>query len=162
ELNRIEEAEKSGLQAERLDVRPRFPQLHLLLAAIFARKNNYAGAIDQLQMYLNLVPQGTNSDLAREHLAQMEKLKSIGPGEERAELKIAAATLHGRGDPHAERLLRLAACPSRRYVPSARERSLCRLLYLTGLMRVQSSESASLQELFPVRLKWSWRTVCCW
>jgi len=85
ELNRIEEAEKSGLQAERLDVRPRFPQLHLLLAAIFARKNNYAGAIDQLQTYLNLVPQGTNSDLAREHLAQMEKLKSIGPAGEKSE-----------------------------------------------------------------------------
>ena len=85
ELNRMEEAEKSGLQAERLDVRPRFPQLHLLLAAIFARKNNYVGAIDQLQMYLNLVPQGKNSDLAREHLAQMEKLKRVGPAGEKSE-----------------------------------------------------------------------------
>jgi tetratricopeptide (TPR) repeat protein len=46
-LNKIEEAEKSGLKAERLDVRPRFPQLHLLLADIFVQKNNYATAISE-------------------------------------------------------------------------------------------------------------------
>ncbi len=50
-LNKIEDAEKSGLKAERLDVRTRFPRLHLLLAEIFARKNNYATAISETKIY---------------------------------------------------------------------------------------------------------------
>jgi hypothetical protein len=71
-LNRIEEAEKSGLRAERLDVRPRYPQLRLLLAEIFLQKNNYEGAIDQLQMYLEIMPNGANADLAREKLTKLK------------------------------------------------------------------------------------------
>jgi tetratricopeptide (TPR) repeat protein len=77
-LNRLNEAEKSGLQAERLDVRPRFPQLHLLLAEIFMRKNENARAIDELQMFLVSVPQGHNADLARERLAKLEKRENDG------------------------------------------------------------------------------------
>ena len=73
-LNRIEDAEKSGLKAERLDVRPRFPQLHLVLAEIFARKNNYATAISEVKIYLELVPHAKNADQVREQLAKLEKL----------------------------------------------------------------------------------------
>jgi Tetratricopeptide repeat len=73
-LNHIEEAEKSGLRAERLDVRPRFPQLHLLLAEIFARKNEYARAIAETKIYLELLPHAKNADQVREQLAELEKL----------------------------------------------------------------------------------------
>ena len=73
-LNKIEEAEKSGLKAERLDLRPRFPQLHLLLAEIFARKNNYATAIAETKIYLELAPSAKNADRVRERLAILEKL----------------------------------------------------------------------------------------
>jgi hypothetical protein len=73
-LNRIEEAEKSGLRAERLDTRPRFPQLHLLLAEIFARKNNYAQAISETKIYLELMPHAKNADQVRGQLAELEKL----------------------------------------------------------------------------------------
>jgi hypothetical protein len=73
-LNKIEDAEKSGLKAERLDVRPRFPQLHLLLAEIFARKNNYASAIAEIRIYLDLAPYAKNADQVREQLAKLEKL----------------------------------------------------------------------------------------
>jgi tetratricopeptide (TPR) repeat protein len=73
-LNKIEDAEKSGLKAERLDVRPRFPQLHLLLAEIFARRNNYALAIAEIQTYLALAPRAKDADQARERLAKLEKL----------------------------------------------------------------------------------------
>jgi tetratricopeptide (TPR) repeat protein len=86
-LNRIDEAEKSGLRAERLDLRPRYPQLRLLLAEIFIKKSNYAGAIDQLQTYLTIVPQGRNADLAREQLAKLEKLNSAGPASEKMDQK---------------------------------------------------------------------------
>ena len=73
-LNKIEDAEKSGLKAERLDVRPRFPQLHLLLAEIFARKNNYATAISETKIYLELAPHAKDTDQVRERLAKWEKL----------------------------------------------------------------------------------------
>jgi Tetratricopeptide repeat len=73
-LNKIEDAEKSGLKAEHLDLRPRFPQLHLLLAEIYARKNNYALAIGEIQTYLELAPHAKEADQAREQLAKLEKL----------------------------------------------------------------------------------------
>ena len=81
-LNRIDEAEKSGLKAEHLDLRPRFPRLHLLLAEIFARKNNYAMAIAQIQTYLELAPHAKDADQIRERLAELEKLNgSASTGE---------------------------------------------------------------------------------
>ena len=73
-LNKIEDAEKSGLKAEHLDLRTRFPQLHLLLAEIFARKNNYAMAISEIQTYLELAPHAKDADQVREQLANLEKL----------------------------------------------------------------------------------------
>ena len=73
-LNRIADAEKSGLKAEHLDLRTHFPQLHLLLAEIFARKNNYALAIAEIQTYLALAPHAKDAGQAREQLAKLEKL----------------------------------------------------------------------------------------
>jgi tetratricopeptide (TPR) repeat protein len=81
-LNKIADAEKSGLKAERLDVRPRFPQLHLLLANIFAQKNNYATAISQAKIYLELAPHAKDADHVRERLAELEKLRGLVPSGE--------------------------------------------------------------------------------
>jgi hypothetical protein len=75
-LNRIDDAEKSALKAEHLDLRTSFPQLHLLLAEIFARTNRYAAAILQTQTYLELVPHAKNADQVREQLAKWEKLNA--------------------------------------------------------------------------------------
>jgi hypothetical protein len=75
-LNKIEDAEKSALKAEHLDLRTHFPQLHLLLAQIFARKNNYARAIEEIQTYLALVPLAKDADQQREQLAKLEKMNS--------------------------------------------------------------------------------------
>ena len=79
QLNRIDEAEKSGLQAARLDLRPRFPQVHLLLADIFTRKNDSNRAIDELHVFLTSVPRGRNADLARERLASLEAHAEASP-----------------------------------------------------------------------------------
>jgi tetratricopeptide (TPR) repeat protein len=81
-LNKIAEAEKSGLKAERLDVRPRFPQLHLLLADIFAQKNNYASAMSQAEIYLELAPHAKDAEHVRERLAEWEKLRAPAPSGE--------------------------------------------------------------------------------
>jgi hypothetical protein len=73
-LNHIDPAEKSALKAEHVDLLTRFPQLHVLLAEIFALKNNYAGAITELQMYLELVPNAKQDAYLRQKLAKLEKL----------------------------------------------------------------------------------------
>lgn len=78
QLNRIDEAEKSALQAER-QLRNRTPQLHLLLAEILTRKEKYAAAIAELQTYLELVPHAKEADLVRERLATLQKLNSAAP-----------------------------------------------------------------------------------
>jgi tetratricopeptide (TPR) repeat protein len=73
-LNKMEEAEKSGLKAEHLDLHTRFPRLHLLLADIFARKKSYGRAIGEIQTYLSLVPDAKDAGQIREQLAELEKL----------------------------------------------------------------------------------------
>jgi TolA-binding protein len=85
-LKKYEDAEKSGLKAERVDLPTRFPQVHLLLAEIFARKNDYAIAISEMQTYLELVPHAKDAEQVRERLAKLEKLNgsvsaSEKPGE---------------------------------------------------------------------------------
>jgi hypothetical protein len=73
-LNKIEAAEKSGLKAEHLELHANFPQLHLLLAEIFARKNRYPLAIAEIQTYLAIAPRAKDADQVREKLAKLEKL----------------------------------------------------------------------------------------
>ena len=75
-LNRIEAAEKSAVKAERIALPTRIPLLHLLLAEIYARKNNYASAISEIQTYLELAPNAPDADQVRAHLAKLEKLNN--------------------------------------------------------------------------------------
>jgi len=86
-LNRFADAEKSGLKAEHLDLWTRFPQLHLLMAELFARKNDYALAIGEVQTYLALVPHAQNEYEAREQLAKLEKLNASPPTAEKPDQK---------------------------------------------------------------------------
>jgi tetratricopeptide (TPR) repeat protein len=73
-LKRIDAAEKSAIKAEHVDLRTRFPQLHLLLAEIFEQKHNYAGAMSEVQTYLELVPHSSDADQLRARVAKLEKL----------------------------------------------------------------------------------------
>jgi len=73
-LNKIEAAEKSALTAEHVDLRTHFPELHLLLAEIFARRHDYVTAISEMQKYLQLAPHAKNADQVREQLAKLQKL----------------------------------------------------------------------------------------
>ena len=82
-LNKIEEAEKSALKAEHLDLITRFPQLHLLLAEIFAQKSKYALAISEIQTYLELVPDAKHADQLRKKLTRLESLNSSVPTSEK-------------------------------------------------------------------------------
>ena len=86
QLNNAEAAEKSGLRAERLDVRPRFPQLHLLLAEIFTGKSNYGKAISELETYLELAPHARDAEQVRGQIARLEEANRA-PGSEKSEPK---------------------------------------------------------------------------
>jgi hypothetical protein len=79
ELGRMDEAEKSAVKAEHVDLLTRNPQLHLLLAEIYARKKNFAAAIEELETYLALVPRGKDVEQVREQLAKLEKLNGGVP-----------------------------------------------------------------------------------
>ncbi len=82
ELNRIAEAEKSALKAEHVDLRTLFPQLHLLLADIYIRKNDYPAAISQIRTYLELAPRADDAAQVRLQLAKLEAQKGPVPTSE--------------------------------------------------------------------------------
>ena len=77
-LDRIEDAEKSGLKAEHI-LPTHFPQVHVLLAEIFVRKKDYPTAISELQTYLELLPHGENADQIRAQLAKLQELNHPAP-----------------------------------------------------------------------------------
>jgi tetratricopeptide (TPR) repeat protein len=78
-LNKIEEAEKSALKAEHVDLPTRYPQLHLLVAELSTRKKDYGVAIAELQTYLQLAPHAENAEKVRQQLAKLEQLQRESP-----------------------------------------------------------------------------------
>jgi hypothetical protein len=84
-LDRLDEAERSGLRAEHIDLLTDFPQLHLLMAEIYSRKNNNASAISELKTYLELVPRAKNAERVREQLAKLEMVSSAAPVKEKTD-----------------------------------------------------------------------------
>jgi tetratricopeptide (TPR) repeat protein len=77
QLNKLEAAEKSALKAEHIALPAHFPQVHLLLGEIFARKNDNATAIAELQTYLEMAPNAPNADQVRARLAKLQKLNDL-------------------------------------------------------------------------------------
>lgn len=84
QLNHFEQAQKSALKAEHIAFPRRYPQVHLLLGEIFARKNDYATAIMELNTYLELAPHATNADQVRLHLAKLQQLNDSAKTTEKA------------------------------------------------------------------------------
>ena len=74
-LRELEAAEKSGLQAERLDTRNQFPQVHHLLGMILADRKDWDGAAQRFRNYLKLSPKAENADAVRNQLSQVERIQ---------------------------------------------------------------------------------------
>jgi outer membrane protein assembly factor BamD (BamD/ComL family) len=74
QLGRVDQAEKSALKAEHVDLLTKFPQMHLLLAEIFSDKGNYGGAIAEIETYIELVPGTKDAEVLRERMAKLEEL----------------------------------------------------------------------------------------
>jgi len=78
-LNQMAEAETSARKAEHVDLLHQFPQLHLLLAEISARKKDYAAAVSELKDYLEIAPHADNQEQVRQQLAKLEQLQRVSP-----------------------------------------------------------------------------------
>ena len=79
-LGNLDEAEKSARKAETLGAQRSFPQVSLLLGAMLANKQDYAGAADQFRSYLKAAPTAPNADKVRQQLAQLEQLQTAQKG----------------------------------------------------------------------------------
>lgn len=74
-MRELEEAEKSALQAERLDTRNEFPQVHHLLGMVLADRKDWEGAAKRFRSYLKLSPKAENADAVRSQLSQVERIQ---------------------------------------------------------------------------------------
>jgi len=74
-LRNLPAAEKSALQAERLDTRHQFPKVNHLLGLIMADRKDWAGAAQHFKEYLKLAPKAPDADAVRAQLAQIEKIQ---------------------------------------------------------------------------------------
>jgi len=74
-LRNLEAAEKSALQAERLDTRNQFPKVRHLLGLIMADRKDWAGAAQRFGEYLKLAPKAPDADAVRAQLAQVQKIQ---------------------------------------------------------------------------------------
>ena len=75
-LRNLEAAEKSALQAERLDTRHQFPKVNHLLGLIMADRKDWGGAAQRFKEYLKWAPKATDADAVRAQLAQVEKIQA--------------------------------------------------------------------------------------
>jgi Tetratricopeptide repeat len=74
-LNRLDEAEKSAREAEN-GPHQNIPQVHVLLAQIFAQKQDYPNALTQLRAYLKESPHGGFVAEAQKNLEGIEKAEA--------------------------------------------------------------------------------------
>lgn len=73
-IKNIDAAEKSVVQAERLDTRHQYPQIYFLMGNIMAIRHDYKGAVEKFKAYLKLAPDAEDAPTARRQLDQVEKI----------------------------------------------------------------------------------------
>jgi regulator of sirC expression with transglutaminase-like and TPR domain len=72
-LQNMEAAEKSAVEARKLDSQHRIPKIEHLLGAILAQRQDYAGAAEHMKSYLKFAPQASDADAVRKQLAEVER-----------------------------------------------------------------------------------------
>jgi len=76
-LGQLDTAENSARAGQKLDAPHRYPKLEQVLAAVLARKKDYAGAGAQIRSYLLLAPGAEDAAQMKKELAEMERLSGI-------------------------------------------------------------------------------------
>ena len=73
-LQRFDLAEKSAMEAERLDTRHQYPKNSHLLGMLLAMKKDYTGAAERMKTYLKYAPDASDAAKVRTQLAEVEKI----------------------------------------------------------------------------------------
>ncbi len=71
-LGELDKAEQSARDGLRLDTQHQIPDLGLVLASVLLRRNDTAGAAEQMKTYLKYVQTGPDAERVRNQLAQLE------------------------------------------------------------------------------------------
>ena len=74
-LRNLDAAEKSALEAERLDTRHQFPKVSHLLGLISAERKDWEAAARRFKDYLRFAPKASDADAVRNQLSQVEKFQ---------------------------------------------------------------------------------------
>jgi tetratricopeptide (TPR) repeat protein len=74
-LKNYEGAEKSVREALKLDPQHKNPQADYLLGLVLAARKDYAGAVEQLRVYVRIAPDAPDAAKARTQIADLEKLR---------------------------------------------------------------------------------------
>lgn len=78
-LGNMDDSERNIRKFLTLDNEHRRPMAVLYLGDILARKQDFAGAVEQAKAYLTIAPNAPNSPSIREKLKQLEQLNSASP-----------------------------------------------------------------------------------
>jgi TolA-binding protein len=80
-LKKVDVAEKSAREAERLDTRHQYPQAAHLLGVILAQRQDYPAAAEHFRNYLKFAPDASDAPAVRTQLEQIDKMTAqAGPG----------------------------------------------------------------------------------
>ncbi len=77
-LNHLDLAEKRARQELRLDPKHTFPQVFMILANVFAMKNNTDESMQEMRNYLKYAPKAADAEIVRSRLETMQKVATIG------------------------------------------------------------------------------------
>ncbi|HWQ52874.1 MAG TPA: tetratricopeptide repeat protein [Bryobacteraceae bacterium] len=80
-LGKLDQAEKSALEAQKLDTQHRFPKVNHLLGVIMADRRDYSAAARHMRNYLKFAPGAQDADRVRTQLNELEKLAGPKPEE---------------------------------------------------------------------------------
>jgi len=73
-LRRMEVAELSAVQAEKLDTSHLMPEVHQLLGILLTMRKDFTGAAAQFRNYLRIAPDGAEAAKVRAQLVEVEKI----------------------------------------------------------------------------------------
>jgi tetratricopeptide (TPR) repeat protein len=75
-LKKIDDAETSARQAVKLDTAHRIPEANHIFGLILYRKNDYAGAAEQMRTYLEMAPHAADAQEVKAQLADIERVST--------------------------------------------------------------------------------------
>jgi superkiller protein 3 len=76
-LGRMKEAEKSARAGLKVDTSHRFPKLAQVLARTLERKGDYAGAAENMRLYLQLAPDAEDAAKMRIRIGELDRLAGV-------------------------------------------------------------------------------------